>query len=524
MSDVKVTITAYNQGLKDGLEKAKQDVKKFKDETESGLDGLAKKFAGIFAVSSIIAAGKTLMSFAVGIKDASDELNITTAQVQKLAYAFAQGTATQADFEKGMGRLIASISSARSGNAELVKTFSRLGVTWDQLHGLDPYEILMLIADGAHETTDKVQLLADATDVFGKTAKKLLPTLSEGSQAMRDFGDEAVVATDKAIKKAEEFDTKLQNLINKAKALAVNLVDALTDPSSQVEPDKGKSQGQIQGAPGSMYNSQFPGTRAALDAAKPEEEYKSGSIGRGSGKYFEWPMFDHPEFTADIKEDIQKRQEREQAEVDKSSKRIAEEELKSAKELDELVHKTILDQLEGQEKIKALEEDRVQVLEKLATARGKDSTELQKQLIGLDTQINKEKKEIEERAAAKRATEDAHQEQVNKAFSDAENAKRQDYIENGPMTRRERSAANSERRTKERRGREFDAHARESALNERRNRHNMDGDDRRGYDNLRNRPDNDANKSDADKPISEATAKRFTEAIEKISQWNLKST
>lgn len=104
MADVKVTIAANNQGLKDGLEKARKNVRKFKEETDGAITGLGGKLTRMFSLGAIAAAARSFISTGKEIRETADRLNLTTDAYQGLDKAFRKGGASSEDFEKGVIR------------------------------------------------------------------------------------------------------------------------------------------------------------------------------------------------------------------------------------------------------------------------------------------------------------------------------------------------------------------------------------------------------------------------------------
>lgn len=195
MSDVKVRITAENQGLKDGLSKAKADVDKFAKETEGAFSGLSGKLAAVFSVGAIIGAGRAIFDFVGGIQDTSDALDMSAESVQGLSGAFAQSGVNAEKFAAGMAKLNQTVQEARDGNDKMIGDFGRLGVKWEDIRDKSPEDILYQIADGMHDATDPTEALAAAMAVLGKAGKSMAAELRGGSAALREHRDEVYKLT-----------------------------------------------------------------------------------------------------------------------------------------------------------------------------------------------------------------------------------------------------------------------------------------------------------------------------------------
>lgn len=372
MSDIKVTITAYEQGLKEGLKRAKSEVDKFTKETEGAFTGMGAKLTAIFSVGAIVGGIRALGEWAAGLKDTSEELGLTSQQVQRLNHAFAEGAASTDDFTKGMVKMTNGIADARNGNEQLLETFNRLGVTWDDLQNNTPYEILMKLADGAEKAEDKTQLLRDATELFGKSAYRLLPTLKAGSEAMTKLGNEAVVATDQAVESADRLQKKWDALLATLKSLAVNAATAFIEGNGNTSTPSGSAEGgsSVPGSPrynpnagGGFNPAAYIAQRKAEEAAKAQYGPPASAAAAPAGEQYGPPLpvagrtRVDPRIAKDIEEQAKAvtEQLRKQREIDDA---IADGELDRAQNLKDRLadEKKVTEELAKQAKQKAVQD------------------------------------------------------------------------------------------------------------------------------------------------------------------------
>jgi hypothetical protein len=146
------------------------------------------------------------------------------------------GTSIQG-FEKGMRTLIMRVDDARGGITDYVNAFARIGIGVQDLEGLKPDEVFMLVAEGLAGLTTEMDKQQVAIDLLGgKFGTALLPALANGEEAFRDLLKEAGAMstwTSEESKLAEDLADDFTELSTQwdefAKATAVHIVPALID-------------------------------------------------------------------------------------------------------------------------------------------------------------------------------------------------------------------------------------------------------------------------------------------------------
>ena len=229
MSDVKITLSANGQGLKDGLAQAKGHVDKFKHESEGAFASLGERIVEIFAVEKILEFGKKLFEFGSGIKNTAMALDMSTDSVQGIGGALEHAGASSEQFKNAVIKLNQSLQEARDGSPQVIKDFERLGVTWADIRDKSPEQILYLIADGMHSATDKTQALAAAMGVLGKGGKAMAAGLSEGGEELKHHADEVAKATEKKIARVKELEVAYNSLIHTLSIYAMKAVVDVTN-------------------------------------------------------------------------------------------------------------------------------------------------------------------------------------------------------------------------------------------------------------------------------------------------------
>jgi hypothetical protein len=202
-------------------------------QTGEGINRIGELIGVSFSAAGIVEATKSLVEFAVNIKHASDELDLSTDSYQGLVAAVQHGTGTAEDFEKAYGHLIQTVEKSRAGDVEATKSLNRLGVSWQEIKAMSVEEIFYKISDGVHDSTNKSRTFTDIVDVMGKTGKKLIPTLEQGAASLKKFADSVPKVSSQQIDEVEKLETRWneawRNMEVSALKTLFNIKDKLKD-------------------------------------------------------------------------------------------------------------------------------------------------------------------------------------------------------------------------------------------------------------------------------------------------------
>lgn len=212
------TLGLDTTGLQQGLDKAQSRLGKFST-------SVAGVFAGGLSVAAIGGAIRGLLSFGDELKDTSESLDLTTTSWQKLIGAFDDVTPDR--LAKSISKLNQSIQSAKDGSAEIVRSFSRMGVSWQDLFSLSPDEILLRMSDATVASNDQVATLADTVAILGRGSRELVPALKQGSDAIRAMGDEAMVVDKQVLETSDKISRFFTRAWIDAKAMGVQVIGGL---------------------------------------------------------------------------------------------------------------------------------------------------------------------------------------------------------------------------------------------------------------------------------------------------------
>lgn len=171
----------------------------------TGVVGMAKRAGASIGRALTSGLGLTLgaaglttalskaLGFADQLKSTAESLNISTDFLQGFQ-RFAQDNGGGIEMaNKALEKLSRLVGEAKSGSAEAVKTFARFGITLRSDDGTfkEVSEIMGDIADRLKNSKSGSEQAAIAFDLLGKGSVKLAAGLKQGSEAMKEFIENA---------------------------------------------------------------------------------------------------------------------------------------------------------------------------------------------------------------------------------------------------------------------------------------------------------------------------------------------
>lgn len=184
----------------------------------AGFGGITQAFgvaslAGAGVAASLVAAVRSTANFGDQMGQAAQRLGITTESMSRLRYAALQSDATFEQLEQGLNRL-------GQGTVTNAALFDRLGIaTRDSAGNMRASDALFKdVADRFAAMPAGIEKTNLAIALFGRElGPRLLPTLNNGADGLRELGDEAErfgrVVTDEAAASAIAFNDNLGKLI-----------------------------------------------------------------------------------------------------------------------------------------------------------------------------------------------------------------------------------------------------------------------------------------------------------------------
>lgn len=171
------TIGTNNAPLKKGLGDAKRDTDAFGKEIKGML-------ARTFAAGAMLSYANAIKATVTRFKDLSEQMGVTTDEVQTADFALKQSGMAFEDLAQGIARLGSAREEAKSGNLELIATFEKFGISQRTLH--DPtvrtYDIMMMLSKSVSKMNVDANTQADLMELLGSRAIRLSNVLAELSK------------------------------------------------------------------------------------------------------------------------------------------------------------------------------------------------------------------------------------------------------------------------------------------------------------------------------------------------------
>lgn len=188
---------------------------------------------GIGAITAFIGG---IVSSAGALVDQASAINLNVEAIQELNYAFGQSGASADDVTASLFRLSGAIQDASEGGDKVNRAFAELGITTRDLKELSLDKVIEKIADGLRDAEDYGKATDAVLELLGKTGKKLIPSLREGAEGIRELRNEASKLTTEEANKLDRagdawaaFFKAIETSAQKSVAKVVTLIDRIKE-------------------------------------------------------------------------------------------------------------------------------------------------------------------------------------------------------------------------------------------------------------------------------------------------------
>lgn len=196
-----------------GWKRAQSQTKVFAREIKSAL-------AQAFGTAALIAFSKKIVDSADSVVDLSEQLGVSTKELQQWQFAARKSGADASVIEKVFETIAKTRQEAIEGNQELQESYMGLGVGIMQLGKLQTPDILKKAGEAFRNGGDPQVLGPLLRAIGGKSATKLIPAFSEGLDELFE----------KANKAGQVFDEGMLQTLKAAKTEAERLADTFKGP------------------------------------------------------------------------------------------------------------------------------------------------------------------------------------------------------------------------------------------------------------------------------------------------------
>lgn len=175
--------TEHKIGVKfgvEGLENVQVGISSLTSKIKS-FTGLASKMTlGLTGIGGALTAGgflagiKNIADVGGGLSDLSARTDMTAGEIQILSLALANAGVEAGAIGQSIAYLNRAIASARDGNKEMVSTFDKLGLTWEQLYDMRPADRFRAVSESISALKNSVDRSDVAMRIFSRSGQQLL--------------------------------------------------------------------------------------------------------------------------------------------------------------------------------------------------------------------------------------------------------------------------------------------------------------------------------------------------------------
>jgi hypothetical protein len=216
---LRVSLSAETSAFEAGMKRAQRQAQSSSTAIGKSL-GLVK--AGLVGLVSGLSIGlfvnaiKGALDYAGSLGEVSQQLGVTTRDLQTFRYAAGQNGVSVEQADKGLQKLTLSMSKASAGSKPVIAAFQSVGVSLDDIKNKGAVEIFGQMADGMNKTGGASKNAAAGAVIMGREFQKFVPLANQGSAGLNQLTEAAeklgIVLSDEQIAKADETADKLDAL------------------------------------------------------------------------------------------------------------------------------------------------------------------------------------------------------------------------------------------------------------------------------------------------------------------------
>lgn len=208
---------SFVAGLKratDATEKSARSIDKALGVAKTAVGG----FLAAFSVGAIVDVTRKALDHAASLGEVSQQLGVTTRDLQVYRYAATQAGLSQEEMDKTLAKLTQTIGKAVTGSKSAAEVFKALGINLKEAGGStrDTGEVIRDIADRLAKIPDPAKRAAIEVELFGRTGQKLDTLLAGGTAAIDELSAAAdqlgLVLSNEQIARADETADKMAAL------------------------------------------------------------------------------------------------------------------------------------------------------------------------------------------------------------------------------------------------------------------------------------------------------------------------
>lgn len=190
------------------------------DKVEKQLEAIKQRIgflAGVELAKGLLELGEKFATFAEQLHVAAASAGLTVESFQQLSFSAKQSSVSTEEMEHSMVRLARALYSAKVGGAEAQKAFYLAGITQQQITSFrTSKDALLALADRFRDMKDPIEKQALAQQLLGRGSLHMVGYLSQGSEAIRQQGEQAqklgLIISEKQVNALVKLEHALQKV------------------------------------------------------------------------------------------------------------------------------------------------------------------------------------------------------------------------------------------------------------------------------------------------------------------------
>lgn len=193
--------------------------------------GLIGPLAGVGATAGLIALGKSALQAADNIGKGAARIGVSTDEYQRLSEMANRTGGSIENVETAITRMTRVLRGADQESKQAQLALADLGMSAEELAGLDPGQAFRKMAGAVAGVQDPMQRLAIAQEVFGRGAAQIMPLIQQYEATRAKVEQLQNLMSGEAIRAAEAFNDSMAQLGSNIRTEVVNsgLIEWLTE-------------------------------------------------------------------------------------------------------------------------------------------------------------------------------------------------------------------------------------------------------------------------------------------------------
>jgi hypothetical protein len=243
IANLDVNLRARTQKYETNMKNAGKSTRRFSDTTRNaarGTESFQGRLTSLATKGAIATAAIGVMGAAVNklvqdyaklgdeIGKAAARTQLSTDDLQSLSFAFEQSGGSVQNLETAIKSMSTQYLDLQRGTATSTDLFNRLGITLNDLEGLDVGERFRLIAKSISNIQDPTEKAAVAVKLFGRSGSTILPLIKNLDATEQQFKDLGLTIDQSLLRTAEDLTDKNNILKRSFEKMKAEVGSALT--------------------------------------------------------------------------------------------------------------------------------------------------------------------------------------------------------------------------------------------------------------------------------------------------------